>query len=128
MKTQINKLLLSGAVIIVFGTYVILQRGSDDGAQTTAMTRDTTAGTNTVQTNDIVPGANNTHGTTTNTTGQYTDGTYTGTSADAFYGRIQVQAVVSGGEITDIVFLDHPSDRGASKRRAARINGFKKGE
>lgn len=40
----------------------------------------------------------------------YKDGTYTGNSADAFYGNIQVQAVISGGKITDVQFLQHPSD------------------
>ena len=46
--------------------------------------------------------------------GQYVDGTYTGVSADAYYGNIQVQAVISGGKITDVIFLDHPQDRSRS--------------
>lgn len=51
--------------------------------------------------------------------GQYTDGTYTGISADAYYGNIQVQVTISGGKITDVVFLDYPQDRGTSRQ----ING-----
>lgn len=46
--------------------------------------------------------------------GQYKNGTYTGSAADAFYGYIQVQAVISGGRITDVVFLQYPSDRSTS--------------
>ena len=46
--------------------------------------------------------------------GQYKDGTYTGSVADAFYGNIQVQAVVSGGKITDVIFLQYPNDRSTS--------------
>ena len=46
--------------------------------------------------------------------GQYTDGTYTGDVFDAFYGNVQVQAVVSGGKITDVRFLQYPNDRGTS--------------
>ena len=51
--------------------------------------------------------------------GQYTDGIYTGISADAYYGNIQVQVTISGGKITNVVFLDYPQDRGTSRE----ING-----
>lgn len=47
-------------------------------------------------------------------TGKYKDGTYTGSIADAFYGNVQVQVTVSGGNITDVQFLQHPSDRRTS--------------
>lgn len=47
--------------------------------------------------------------------GQYADGTYTGTAADAYYGYIQVKAVISGGKLTDVVFLQSPSDRSTSR-------------
>ena len=46
--------------------------------------------------------------------GQYKDGSYTGDVADAFYGNIQVQAVVSGGKLTDVIFLQYPNDRNTS--------------
>lgn len=46
--------------------------------------------------------------------GQYKDGTYTGPAVDAYYGYIQVQAVVSGGKLADVVFLQYPNDRGTS--------------
>lgn len=52
-------------------------------------------------------------------TGQYKDGIYTGISADAYYGKIQVRITISGGKITDVVFLDYPQDRGTSRE----ING-----
>ena len=48
--------------------------------------------------------------------GQYKNGTYTGVSADAYYGRIEVQAVISNNKLVDVVFLDHPNDRGTSVR------------
>ncbi len=44
-------------------------------------------------------------------TGQYKNGTYTGSTADAYYGNIQVKAIISGGKITDVQFLQYPSDR-----------------
>lgn len=46
--------------------------------------------------------------------GQYKDGTYTGSVADAFYGPIQVQVTVSGGKLTNVQFLQSPNDRGTS--------------
>lgn len=46
--------------------------------------------------------------------GQYTDGSYTGDAADALYGNIQVKAIISGGKLTDVVFLQYPSDRRTS--------------
>ncbi len=47
--------------------------------------------------------------------GMYKDGTFTGSVADAFYGNIQVQAVVSGGRLTDVVFLQYPNDNPTSQ-------------
>jgi len=47
--------------------------------------------------------------------GQYSDGTYTGSVADAYYGLVQVQAVIQGGKIVDVIFLQHPNDRNTSR-------------
>ena len=47
--------------------------------------------------------------------GEYVDGTYTGPAANAFYGYVQVQATVSGGKLTDVQFLQYPSDRSTSR-------------
>lgn len=47
-------------------------------------------------------------------TGRYKNGTYTGDVADAFYGNIQVQVTISGGKISDVVFLQYPNDRETS--------------
>lgn|SRR5581483_4216643 len=42
------------------------------------------------------------------------NGTFNGSSEDAFYGNVQVSITVSGGKITDVSFLDYPHDRGTS--------------
>jgi uncharacterized protein with FMN-binding domain len=42
------------------------------------------------------------------------DGLYTGNVADAFYGNIQVKAVISAGKLTDVQFLQYPNDRRTS--------------
>ena len=41
----------------------------------------------------------------------YKDGTYTGATADAFYGTIQVKATIQNGKIADVQFLQYPNDR-----------------
>lgn len=48
--------------------------------------------------------------------GKYRNGSYTGSSYDAYYGNVQVKAVISGGKITDVQFLDYPQDRSTSVR------------
>lgn len=50
--------------------------------------------------------------------GKYTDGTYQGDITDAYYGNVQVQAVISQGNITQVRFLTYPNDR----PRSIRIN------
>lgn len=46
---------------------------------------------------------------------QYKDGTFTGAVADAFYGNVQIQAVVNGGKITQVKFLQYPNDQRTSE-------------
>ncbi len=47
--------------------------------------------------------------------GQYADGSYTGSTADAYYGLVQVRATIQGGKLTDVTFLQYPSDRSTSR-------------
>lgn len=47
--------------------------------------------------------------------GLYADGSYTGSPADAYYGTVQVKAIISGGKIADVQFLQYPSDRSTSR-------------
>lgn len=58
-----------------------------------------------------------TPGSTTDTSssaGTYKDGTYTGSTADAIWGNVQVQVVIQQGKITSVKFLDYPHDRNRS--------------
>ncbi len=41
--------------------------------------------------------------------GQYTDGQYTGSTENAFYGNVQVQIVVANSQISDVIFLQYPN-------------------
>lgn len=48
--------------------------------------------------------------------GIYNDGTYTGSVADAYYGNVQVEVVITNNRISDVKFLDYPQDRSTSRR------------
>lgn len=47
--------------------------------------------------------------------GQYANGTYTGSPANAYYGTVQVEAVIQNGAIADVRFLQYPNDRSTSR-------------
>ncbi len=46
--------------------------------------------------------------------GGYADGAYTGPVVDAYYGLIQIQAIVQGGKLIGIKVLQYPNDRRTS--------------
>lgn len=58
----------------------------------------------------------------------YKDGTYTGNSEETPYGTVQIAVIVSGGEITDIDFLQMPSDRGHTQEVTAYAEPYLKQE
>lgn len=45
---------------------------------------------------------------------KFTDGTYTGQSAYAYWGNVQVQVKVQGGQIAGFTLLDYPRHTGTS--------------
>jgi uncharacterized protein with FMN-binding domain len=46
---------------------------------------------------------------------KYHDGVYTGRSADAYYGNVQVQVTIKTGQIAAVQFLDYPHDQENSR-------------
>ena len=52
--------------------------------------------------------------------GQYKNGTYVGAVVDAYYGYVQVQAVVQNGRLANVQFMQYPNDR----RTSVRINSI----
>jgi uncharacterized protein with FMN-binding domain len=126
-----KKFLLSALVLIIFTVYAIHIRpakgsntvavapvptisrtrrfGEDDGNIVSPITPVATS-TPPPATQTTTP----TQAPATANTGRYKNGTYTGSVADAFYGNIQVQVVITGGNITDVIFLQYPSDRQTS--------------
>ncbi len=138
-RQVIEKLLLSGFVILSFVAYVIHQRFTyPDSPLTltpavpTAMEQSFATATNSVDTipphNFVPPAAtspNISQATATPfiaptatplQTGQYKDGVYTGPQIDAYYGMVEVQATVQNGQIASVQFLEYPHDRRTSQR------------
>lgn len=96
-----KKILLSILTISAFAFYVVYQRmgwGSSVGPQ--------------------LPGQNPafTFPIFSNVFGNYKDGRYQGISVDAYYGRVEVLAIIEGGRIVDIEFLDYPHEQPTSKQ------------
>lgn len=95
-----NKLFLSSFVVISFVAYGLSQHfhlGDDDNAP--------------VKLQAAAPVSSSSPSPTVSVQPKYKNGTYTGKSADAYYGNIQVRATVSGGNLSDVQFLDYPQDR-----------------
>lgn len=99
---MVKKALLIASVVITFVLYSLHQRG-DSSANVVPTVQTTRPSTSTPS-----PSVSN----------GYKDGSYTGAAADALYGYIQVETVVSGGRITDVMFLQSPN----SQRNSIEIN------
>ena len=103
-----KKIVLSAFVIVSFLLYSIGIRNSDSpllvspktssgGQSSSGSSRQTAAGSGS--------------GGTQAASAAYKDGTYTGSVEDAYYGNVQVQAVIQGGKIKQVKFLQYPNDR-----------------
>jgi uncharacterized protein with FMN-binding domain len=91
--------------------------GNLSAAQTTQTTNAPTSTTN-AGTNNTTSAATTTTTAPTSTTsgsGLYKDGQYDGVTTDAYYGIVQVRAIIQGGKLTDVQFLSYPSDRSYSR-------------
>lgn len=108
---NIKKLLLSLGVITTFIAYSWHQRNEGSSAQLTEPnpTASSPAPASDLQTS-VAP-QNASQQTDNQASSTYNDGTYTGPAADAYYGYIQVQAVIKNGKLTDVVFLQYPNDQ-----------------
>jgi uncharacterized protein with FMN-binding domain len=125
-----RKLALSAFIILSFSVYALQQRAissQDDGNAALSLPKQASVSASTpaaaaaqqapqpASQQQPKPAAAPKPATTSATApqpkGLYTDGNYTGASADAYYGYIQVKAVISGGKLADIIFLNYPNDR-----------------
>lgn len=133
-----KKIFLSISLIFVFSAYALYVRIIGTNNTPVALTPEpnkpnSTLNLPTYDTNESIyiplPSSTSTQNTTPPTptptptpkptpipTGKYRNGSYKGTVVDAYYGYVQVKAIISGGKITDVQFLDYPGGRSTSIR------------
>ncbi len=106
---MMKKIAVTVFVLITFIIYSIHQRTEGNQAvQRVASSASAANSTNTTTTSPPAPSSSQ------SSAPKYKDGSYTGASSDAFYGYVQVKATISGGQLTDVSFLDYPQDRANS--------------
>jgi uncharacterized protein with FMN-binding domain len=103
-----KKLALSLMVIASYAAYAWHARHDDNRVASAVSTSSTTP---TPTPSPVTSVSSTPTPTAAAVTGKYKDGAYTGKTRDAFYGNIQVKVTVSGGRISDVVFLQYPNDR-----------------
>jgi uncharacterized protein with FMN-binding domain len=116
-----KKILLSGFVVFTFIGYALQQRISAENVP--VVVPNTPVSTTTAVTGQNTVTLTNTLGNTTpsvsptpgQSTGAYRNGQFTGSVADAYYGNVQVKAIITNGKISDVQFLQYPSDRRTSQ-------------
>ena len=129
----IRRFFLSGFVVFTFVAYVIHERLTNPGASLTSTPLTSTL---TVSQDSSTPQAavplsatlpplatsplsTNTPqtlpGPTTVNQGIYKNGVYKGPEVDAYYGLVQVQATIQSGKLTNVQFLEYPTDRRTSQ-------------
>lgn len=48
--------------------------------------------------------------------GAYRNGAYAGSVADAYFGKVQVEAIIQGGQLSNVQIMQSPNDNGHSKQ------------
>ena len=134
-----KQLALSGFVVMTFVAYSIHDRLNDGGGSVAALpaqSRDTgqanrlsasaptgvdpLPAANDPLPSSVPPSPTDVIPTATVARSGVQDGQFTGEVADAYYGYVQVRAIIQGGRLADVQFLTFPQDR----RTSARINSY----
>jgi uncharacterized protein with FMN-binding domain len=128
MKPPVTKYLIGAAVVFIVALYATWS-GNDDAAgapmpplasniplspSSSSSSSSSQSSTPTGGGASAGAGTPPTNSSTGASAGEYKDGSYTGPVSDAFYGQLQVVAVVSGGKLTDVQFPIYPNDPGHS--------------
>lgn len=109
--------------LAIFGIFVIYSLGIRHQNPTIAKPSSlasSSAGTSTAKASSSSSGGggnppSSSSGSSSSTSsGQYKDGMYTGSVADAYYGSVQVSAKISGGKLTDVKILQFPNTHSTS--------------
>lgn len=135
---EIRKFFLSSFLVITFIAYVIHERLTNPGAGLTAAPATTTnfasqSTTSSLAATPLPPSIGPISSEPLSTDlpqiivhptpekhNPFKDGTFKGPEVDAYYGLVQVQATIQSGKLSNVQFLEYPSDR----RTSVEINSF----
>ena len=104
-------IIMSVAILGALGMYI--NKTPSSAGQ--LVSSNTSTGTTTQPTNTTSSSGST---TTQTSSASYKDGTYNGTT-DTAYGTVSIAVVINGGKITDVQFLQMPSDQGHSREVTA---------
>jgi uncharacterized protein with FMN-binding domain len=116
MQHSMKKVVVAALIIGVFVLYSLMHARTISSFASTSPTTDGSTGSNTTSSSN----SSNSSSTSSGAGVTYKNGSYTGSIADAQWGYIQVKAVISGGKITDVQFLQYPNERS----RSVEINSY----
>ena len=117
-----KKYIIAGVLVVAFVAYLVFTNKNSTpvaavAPAATPVTGPTSApgatGPTSLPPTSTTPAGNPPAGAASNSAapaGQYKNGTYTGTVADAFYGNLQATVTISGGKITDVTFPQYPTN------------------
>jgi uncharacterized protein with FMN-binding domain len=106
-----KKYLLSGATVFSFLIYSLYKNYGGEVRKPA----DNTSFSPGTSTNVTTPTSGNmSGGMGMGMMGGYKDGVYKGDRVDAYYGFVQVEVSIAGGNIDDVKFLSYPNDRRTS--------------
>jgi uncharacterized protein with FMN-binding domain len=111
-----RKLAVSAVIIGVFAFYSLMHGRANPASPSAVLPRPTTGSSGT-------PTATDAGGVTNPTAASgpvYKNGTYVGNVSDAQWGYVQVKAVIQGGKIANVQWMQYPSDR----QRSVEINSY----
>jgi uncharacterized protein with FMN-binding domain len=116
-KQTVKKLVASVVIVGSFVVYSLIHGRSNPAAALALVPHTATATFPATDTPAATAPAGATAATSPTATpgALYKDGTYTGSVADAQWGYVQVQAIIQGGKITDVKWLEYPADRSTSR-------------
>lgn len=109
-----KKIAVSGVTIAAFVLYAMFYHKSSAIPVTTPVAAAKNSKPQSTSINTVASASATRIPTPTPQPGLYRDGEYIGSSVDAYYGFIQVKAIVRNGKLTDVQFLQYPNDHDES--------------
>lgn len=106
--------------VVIIGVFILYSFMHSHASATLAPTTSADSGSTSSPPASGATASTSGGGTPSASGGQYKDGSYTGSVADAQWGYVQVKAVISGGRITDVQFLQYPNER----QRSVEVNSY----